>query len=87
MPYKSAAKQRTYQRKWWRRRRQDWIRANGPCARCGRWDTLHLHHRDPTTKVSHKVWSWSKVRRDAELAKCEVLCRFHHGRAHRKDAA
>ncbi|AYD87555.1 HNH endonuclease [Mycobacterium phage Salacia] len=35
---------------------------------------LNLDHIDPTKKVSHNIWSWSQVRRDAEIAKCQVLC-------------
>lgn len=65
---------REYQRKWIARRRAEWFAANGPCARCGSWDDLRLDHVDPRQKVEHKVWSWSTTRRDAELAKCQVLC-------------
>ena len=33
-----------------------------------------MHHIDPAQKVDHKVWSWSAVRRTAELTKCVPKC-------------
>jgi hypothetical protein len=65
------------------RRRREWFDANGPCTRCASWENLHLHHRDPSQKVSHKVWSWRDERRVVELAKCEVVCASCHRRIHR----
>lgn len=41
-------------------------------------DNLEVDHIDPDQKISHKVWSWAKPRRDAELAKCQVLCNKCH---------
>ena len=35
--WKTAKAQREYQREWKRRRRFEWIAANGPCAWCGSW--------------------------------------------------
>lgn len=52
------------------------------CARCGGADRLELHHRDPQKKAGHKIWSWAKLRREAEISKCEVLCRPCHNRHH-----
>lgn len=62
--------------------RADWLHAHGPCEECGGADRLHVHHRDKSEKVSHRVWSWAKPRRDAELAKCGVLCGVCHTRHH-----
>ena len=28
--------------------------------------------------MTHSIWSWSSLRRNAELAKCQVLCRPCH---------
>ena len=56
------------------RRRLEWVTVNGPCRWCGGVDRLQVDHVDPATKVSHRVWSWSKWRRDEELRKCQVLC-------------
>lgn len=80
MPYKDKKKQREYQNRWMQKRRRDWLQANGPCVQCGSWTNLHVDHRNPEEKVEHKIWSWSKQRRDEELAKCQVLCKVCHER-------
>jgi hypothetical protein len=74
MPYADPAQQRAYQREWVKRRHDEWVRENGPCIDCGTWEKLTVDHADAAEKVSHRIWSWSKVRRDAELAKCVVRC-------------
>lgn len=78
MPYKDRAKQNAFCNVWLKRRREQWLQENGPCANCGFWGDLQVDHIDGNEKVSHRVWSWSKVRRDEELKKCQVLCRFCH---------
>lgn len=78
MPYKDKEKQAEYQAAWMQKRRQAWLLEHGPCAHCGSWEDLEVDHIDRTKKLSHRVWSWSKERRDAELAKCQVLCRTCH---------
>lgn len=78
MGYANPERQRAYQRRWLQKRREAWIEDNGPCAKCGSWDDPQVDHVDPGTKVSHNVWSWSKARREAELAKCQVLCSSCH---------
>lgn len=78
MPYKDKEKQREYQRQWMARRREEWLEANGPCQFCGSGEDLEVDHIDPEHKVSHRVWSWSKERREAELANCRVLCSDCH---------
>lgn len=70
--------QREYQRNWMRKRRQTWLDANGPCVDCGSDVNLEVDHVDRSTKVDHKVWSWSQARRDVELAKCLVRCARCH---------
>lgn len=37
-----------------------------------------MDHKDPEHKLNHRVWGWAEARREAELAKCQVLCRFCH---------
>lgn len=54
--------------------------ANGPCRKCGGSDRLQLDHINPRTKISHDVWLWGKERREAELAKCQVLCTPCHAK-------
>jgi len=77
MPYKDPAQQAEYAREWVARRRAEWF-ADKCCAWCGSTEDLQLDHIDRTTKVSHRIWSWSQVRRDTEIAKCQVLCRPCH---------
>lgn len=78
MGYKNRDKQREFCRFWIEKRRHLWFLANGPCRQCGSWDSLELDHIDPTTKVSHSVWSWRAERREDELKKCQVLCHECH---------
>lgn len=78
MPYKDPEKQREYQRRWVAKRKSQWIKANRPCAWCGSWESPQVDHIDQGTKVSHNVWTWSESRREAELAKCQVLCEDCH---------
>jgi hypothetical protein len=69
---------RTYQAAWVQRRRAEWLAANGPCVQCGSADQLEVDHIDRGEKLSHRIWSWTPARRDAELAKCQVLCAECH---------
>ena len=39
---------------------------------------MELDHIDPTTKVDHRIWNWSKERQAVEVAKCQVLCYACH---------
>lgn len=79
MAYKDKEKQKQYQTAWMRARRLAWIEAQGgKCIACGSPDSLEVDHIDPSTKVSHGVWSWSEERRSAELAKCQLLCQACH---------
>lgn len=79
MPYKDPARQREYMRQWTERRRAEWF-AGKSCAECGSTEDLELDHVDPARKVSHRVWSWAKERREAELAKCRALCGICHAK-------
>lgn len=78
MPYADPEQQREYQRQWIAKRRAEWLEQHGPCVVCGSWDNLEVDHIDPATKLTHNVWSLGKAKREAELAKCQVLCREHH---------
>lgn len=67
---------RAYQREWLHRRRQAWAEGKR-CHFCGDEidpDHYHVHHLDPDLKVSHRIWSWSQARLEAELAKCRPAC-------------
>jgi hypothetical protein len=78
MPYASKEQQNEYQRLRNARIRAEWF-ADKIC-RCGSKENLEIHHTDPSTKIEHRVWSWSKQRREEELAKCEVLCKVCHAK-------
>ncbi len=69
--------QREYQRQWIARRRAEFF-ADKLCVKCGSTEKLELDHIDPTTKVHHAIWSWTAARREAEIAKCQVLCKSCH---------
>lgn len=80
MPYKDTNTQRAYQREWVQNRRQAWLSEHGPCVECGSTKQLEIHHKDKSTKINHRLWSWQESRRNAELEKCEVLCKPCHDR-------
>ncbi len=77
LPYADPAVQREYQRQYLARRRAEYM-ADKVCVVCGTDEQLEIHHREPSLKVSHRIWSWSRERREAELAKCEVRCMECH---------
>jgi hypothetical protein len=61
-------------------------RAERGCRHCGAAEDLHLHHRDPATKVAevsrmvdHRA-TWAQIW--AEVAKCDVLCATCHAAHH-----
>lgn len=81
MPYADRDQQRRFQREWARRRRAAFFEAKS-CEWCGATGDLHLHHRDRSKKVSHKIWSWAPARLAAEASKCLILCESCHKRAH-----
>jgi len=86
MPYKDPQQQREYERAWVAERRAAWF-AGKICDWCGSTEDLQLDHRDPKKKVSHRIWSWSKARRVAELAKCRPLCRPCHAKKSASETA
>jgi hypothetical protein len=75
MPYLSIEDKREYQRRWWNERRATAMASRGNrCEACGGLGPFEFHHRDPSQKLSHRIWSWAKTRLEAELAKCDMLC-------------
>ena len=79
---RDLVKMHTAQHNWYVRvvipRREKWLKDNGPCVKCGSSKNLEVDHRDPKKKVHHSIWTWSDKRREAELKKCQVLCRKCH---------
>ena|SRR6185503_16127764 len=80
MPYKDKAKQRAFQLNAMKARRAEYFEGKS-CLDCGSTVSLELDHRDPTQKESHRIWSWSRVRIEAEISKCDIRCsKCHRGR-------
>lgn len=77
MGYKDKAKQAEYMRQWAAKNRAEFF-AGKSCVECGSTTLLELDHIDPAQKTSHRIWTWSKERRAAEIAKCQVLCSECH---------
>lgn len=77
MPIMDIEERRRYQREWLAARRSKWFR-DKICADCGASEGLELDHVDPSKKVTHRIWSWSKERRDEELKKCVARCESCH---------
>lgn len=80
MPYKDPIKQAEYQKKWIRKRREEFF-ADKCCESCLTTENLQLDHIDPKKKLysnSHAIWSYSKEKRDKELSKCQILCEECH---------
>jgi hypothetical protein len=75
---RNSVGRREYRRRWCRedvrRKRAAWLQENGPCRLCGSTERLEVDHVDPATKVR----TWALARREAELAKCQVLCHTCH---------
>jgi hypothetical protein len=62
--------------KYVKRRREDWLAANGPCQKCGSSADLVAAYRDPTSAKmrASTIWAQSAAVRATELAKCLVIC-------------
>lgn len=80
-PFKDPEDRKKYQREYQRRyvasRRATYL-ADKCCVECGSTENLEIDHIDPDQKISHRIWSWSDKRLQAELAKTQVLCNTHH---------
>ncbi len=77
MPYKDKEKQREYQRLWMAEQRFRYFQGKS-CVDCGSTSNLELDHVEADKKTSHRIWSWSAERKEAELAKCVVRCADCH---------
>lgn len=75
---RNMEKWRAYRRTYYANLREAWFKEHGPCKRCSSWDELEVDHIDPSQKVSSKIWSWGREKREAELAKCQPLCAKCH---------
>ena len=77
MSYTDPEKQRAYARAWIAKRRRAFF-VDKACCLCDSKVSLELDHIDPKTKISHAIWSWRQERREAEIAKCQILCEKCH---------
>ena len=61
-------------------KRSEWLSNRGSCVKCGSSENLEIDHIDPRTKSRRiqDVWGLSAKNREAELAKCQILCRTCH---------
>jgi hypothetical protein len=75
--YKDPVRQREYNKKWIAARRKAFFE-DKVCIQCGTSEELELDHIDPAFKIDHRIWSWSQERRQAEIAKCQILCHKCH---------
>lgn len=80
MPILDLEERRKYQLRWINKRRDTWIKENGPCRECGAFENLEVDHIDPATKKFHprELWSRTEAVRIEELKKCQVLCEDCH---------
>lgn len=72
---------RAYQLRWVTARRDEWIQSKGgKCVVCGSTHQLEVDHILPELKEFNpkNVWGLKKEKREAELAKCQVLCKLCH---------
>ena len=63
------------------RLRAEWIESQGgKCVLCSSVEDLEIDHVDRATKSFDiaRIWSRSKIVRETELAKCQVLCKKCH---------
>ena len=74
MPLPTKELQIAYQSNWLKKRRQEWVAANGPCKQCGSDQNLFVCNKDESNKITKGVWGWSEDRRKEELQKATVLC-------------
>jgi hypothetical protein len=84
MPYANRHDKNIYDLQRYYRLRAEFF-AGKRCAIGGGDDGLEIHHTDRATKESHRVWGWSTARREAELAKCAVVCRWCHQEHHAQE--
>lgn len=66
--------------RYYQRRAEAKQKLGGKCVVCGTKDNLefdHINAKEKSFGIS-KLWSVSKEKFDAELLKCQLLCKEHH---------
>lgn len=77
MPIKDPVRRREYERLRQSARRARYFEGR-KCVSCGATGQLEIDHIDPMEKSSHRIWSWAEPRLQAELRKCQPLCKRCH---------
>lgn len=77
MPFKNKEDKRKYDRAWVANRRKNFFK-DKKCIKCGSTEKLELDHIKREDKKSHKIWSWSDIKREEEIKKCQILCHDCH---------
>jgi hypothetical protein len=73
-----------YMLKRYHERRQEAIAfLGGKCVVCKSEGNLNFHHLENKEFSISKLWSLSKTKFWAEIAKCELRCEEHHKEEHR----
>jgi hypothetical protein len=81
MPYADREEQKRFQREWRSARRAQWIAdRGGACVECGSTERIEIDHIDPGEKECNPTFAWSRVDRDEELDKCQLLCHECHAK-------
>ena len=75
MGYKDRTKQRDFQKRWNKARREQWIKEHGPCEICGSWDDLRVAYAGEWS-VTKNGWKMSPKWFKGEMGKRIVLCAF-----------
>lgn len=77
MPHKDPDARREYFKKIRERHRDAWFADHGQCEECGTSDALEIDFSavPPELVIRGDLWKAAKVRREAVLAHCRVLCR------------
>lgn len=67
-------------KRYYERRDYAYKKLGGECIVCGSKEELNLDHLDPKLKSFNisQLWSISQERFDAELDKCQILCKTCH---------
>lgn len=79
MPFKDPIKRAEYSRRknreLYHTRRDAWFKKNNRCVDCGSKENLQLSFKDPSKRVTHRVFLLTKVKREAELKKLQARCK------------
>ncbi|RLG93626.1 hypothetical protein DRO27_05925 [Candidatus Bathyarchaeota archaeon] len=89
-PYVAREDKNVYMREYMKRRyheRRAWAlkELGGKCCNCSTTENLEFHHKNPVEKEAaiSKIWNKAYAVFEAEVRKCELLCKQCHIVVHR----